>query len=118
MLIPFAADEDLDGHVVRGVRRYLPSVDIVRAQDAGLRGAADRRVLEWAAEAGRVLISHDASTMTAEAYARIARGDSLPGVIIVPQWLPIGEVVADLVLIAECSDPRDWLDQVRFLPLA
>jgi predicted nuclease of predicted toxin-antitoxin system len=54
-MISLLADENLDGNIVRGVR----SVDIVRVQDVGLTGADDPTVLAWAADQGRVLITHD-----------------------------------------------------------
>jgi hypothetical protein len=38
-------------------------------------------------------------------------------VIIVPQWLAIGLAAEDLSIIAECSTPSDWANQVGFLPL-
>jgi hypothetical protein len=66
---------------------------------------------------GRVLMTHDAATMTASAYTRIAAGEVCPGVIVIPQWLPVGVVLEDLLLILACSLPEDWCDQVRFLPL-
>lgn len=117
-MIRFAADEDLDNHILRGLRNRLPTIDIVRAQDAALSGASDHEILAWAAEANRVLLSHDASTMTAAAYARVASTGHMPGVIIIPQWLPIGPTIEELLLVAECSEPDDWLGRVRFLPLA
>ena len=116
-MIRLAADEDLDNHIVRGLRHRLPTVDIVRVQDAGLISAPDQKVLAWAAEAGRVLATHDASTMTAVAYSRIESGTPMPGVIIIPQWAPIGRVIEDLLMVVECSATADWENQVRFLPL-
>jgi hypothetical protein len=86
-------------------------------QDVGLIGAPDQEVLAWAAEAGRILVSHDASTMTAAAYRRIESCMPMPGLIIVPQWVPIGRVVEDLLMVVECSAVSDWEMQVRFLPL-
>lgn len=56
-MIRFAADEDLDNHIVRALRIRLPSLDIVRVQDAALRGAPDHGILAWAADANRVLLS-------------------------------------------------------------
>jgi hypothetical protein len=116
-LIRLAADEDLDNHIVRGLRHRRPTIDFIRVQDAGLISAPDQEVLAWAAEAGRVLATHDASTMTAAAYGRIENGMPMPGVIIVPQWVPIGRVIDDLLLVVECSATSDWENQVRFLPL-
>ncbi|MDQ4039747.1 MAG: DUF5615 family PIN-like protein, partial [Actinomycetota bacterium] len=70
-MLPLAADENLNNDIVRGVLRRNPKIDIVRLQDAGLRGADDPAVLEWAAAEGRVLLTHDVATMTRYAYERV-----------------------------------------------
>lgn len=57
------ADENFNNDVVRGVLRRNPDVDIIRVQDAGLGGADDPSVLEWTAREGRILLTHDVSTM-------------------------------------------------------
>jgi hypothetical protein len=59
--LQFLADEDLDNDIVRDMLRRLPYLAIVRGQDVGLSGAPDPRVLEWAAQEGRVLLTHDVS---------------------------------------------------------
>ena len=75
-------------------------------------------MLAWAARERRVLLSHDASTMTAAAYARIGRGEYTPGVIIIPQSLSLASALEELLLVAQCGVAEDWENQVRFLPLA
>ena len=74
-------------------------------------------ILAWAAREGRVLLTHDAATMARYAYERIARGEPMPGVVEVDQCLPVGTVIEDLILLAECSLPGEWEGQVRYLPL-
>ena len=74
------ADENFNNDIVRGLRRRNPSIDIVRAQDAGLTGVDDQVLLAWAAEQERVLLTHDVSTITAYAYRRVRNGDRMPGV--------------------------------------
>ena len=54
--------------------------------------------------------------MSAHAYARIASGLPMPGVFEVPQKIPIGEAIEELVSLAECSLEGEWEGQVRFLP--
>jgi len=97
--------------------RRLPNLDIVRAQDVGLSGALDPVVLEWAAQEGRLLLTHDVSTMTAHAYARVSSGLPMRGVFAVSQLAPISRVIEDLLLIAQCSFPGEWEGQVRYVPL-
>jgi hypothetical protein len=116
-MLRFLADEDFDNDIVRGMLRRLPSLDIVRVQDVGLSGAIDPRVLEWAAQESRVLITHDVSTMTAHAYIRVSNDLPMPGVFAVSQLAPIGQVIEDLLLLAECSLPGEWEGQVRYVPL-
>lgn len=72
-MIRLAADEDLDNHLVRGLRRRLPEADVTRVQEAALSGSPDESVLAWAAREGRVLITHDAATMTAQPTLASAR---------------------------------------------
>ena len=73
-MIGLAFDENFNNDVLRGLLRRNLRLNGVRIQDAGLRTLDDETVLEWAAQQGRVLITHDVSTMTTHAYARVAAG--------------------------------------------
>jgi predicted nuclease of predicted toxin-antitoxin system len=116
-MIRFVADEDFNNDIVRALRRRLPSLDLVRAYDAGLAGTSDPEVLAWAAREARILLTHDVNTMTHHALARIDANQPMPGVLIVRQSLAIGDVLEDLVLVAECSSSEEWDGQVGYLPL-
>lgn len=115
-MLPLAADENFNNDIVRGVRRRAPGVDIVRVQDAGL-SAADPSVLEWAAQCGRVLLTHDVTTMTRYAYDRVREGRPMPGVFEVARQVPIAAAIEEIILLAECSLTGEWEGQVRYLPL-
>jgi hypothetical protein len=76
-MLLLAADENFNNDIVRGLLRRKPDLDIVRIQDVGLSGADDPTILEWAAQDGRVLLTHDASTITHYAYERVRAGKSI-----------------------------------------
>src|SRR5580704_13151953 len=116
-MIGLALDENFNHDILRGMLRRNAGLDAVRLQEAGLSGQDDPTVLEWAAQQGRVLISHDVSTITAYAYARVAAGQTMPGVFEVPRTVAIATAIEDLLLIAECSEPGEWEGKVRYLPL-
>ena len=116
-MLRFAADENFNGDIVRGLLRRNPKLDIVRIQDVGLSGADDTSVLQWAADQGRVIVTHDISTLAKHAFDRIAAGQPMPGVFEVRSVVPIGQAIDDLILLAECSLEGEWEGQVRFLPL-
>ena len=117
VLLHFLVDEDFDNDIVRGLLRRLPTLDIVRAQALELSGTPDPIVLDRAAQDGRVLLTHDVSTMMAHAYARGTSSLPMPGVFAVSQLAPISQVIEDLVLLAQCSLPGEWEGQVRYVPL-
>ena len=42
----------------------------------------------------------------------------MPGVIAVPDSLPIGQAIAELILVIECSQPNELENLVIYLPLS
>jgi hypothetical protein len=116
-MLRLLADENFNNDIVRGVRRRNSAVDIVRVQDEGLSGVEDPAVREWAAHAGRVLLTHDVSTMTRYAYDRVREGKPMPGVFEVSREVPIGVAIEQILLLVECSLEGEWEGQVRYLPL-
>jgi Domain of unknown function (DUF5615) len=116
-VLRLAADENFNSDIVRGLLRQRPDLDIVRIQDVGLSGADDRRVLACAADQGRVLLTHDVTTLTRHAYDRARAGQPMPGVFEASRRVPLGQVIEDLLLLAECSREGEWEGQIRYLPL-
>jgi predicted nuclease of predicted toxin-antitoxin system len=111
------ADENLDGDLLRGIRRELPTIDLVRVQDVGLMGKDDPIILEWAAEQGRILITHDAQTMTKYAYERVQASKAMPGVIELRMDAPIGILIEHIVLAVQLWTEEELDSNVFYLPL-
>jgi hypothetical protein len=116
-MLPLLIDENLNHRILRGLLRSLPHLNYLLATAAGLKGAEDPVLLDFAAKENRVLVSHDLRTIPKHAYERIRAGLPLPGVIAVPDELPIGKVVADLALIVECATQAEMESVVIYLPL-
>jgi hypothetical protein len=74
-------------------------------------------ILQWAAEHGRILVTHDVQTVTRFAYERIEAGLPMPEVIEVISSASIGQLVEELVLVVECYEGGDLEGQVLYLPL-
>ena len=116
-MLLLVSDENFNNDIVRGLLRRKPDLDIVRVQDVGLRGADDPAILEWAAQEGRVVLTHDAATMASYAFERVRTNQPMPGVIEVADDLPIGAVIEDVLFLSEYSEQREWEGQVIYLPL-
>jgi len=110
------ADADLHPGIVRGVSARNPEVDFQLSQEVLPEGTRDPDVLAFAAERGRVLVSHDVNTMPRHFREFTSAGTS-PGLILIPQRLGIGTAIEELLLVWECNDAEDFLNQVLYLPL-
>lgn len=116
-MLKLAADENFHGRVLRGILRHQPDLDIVRIQDTGVYQADDPAVLAWAAAEGRVLLTHDVHTMPHFASERIAAGLLMPGVFLIDQRAPMGQIIEDVILLALASHEGEWEGQILFIPL-
>jgi Domain of unknown function (DUF5615) len=74
----FQADADLNPEIGRGLRRREPSIDFRAAGGVIPDGISDSEVLKIAADAGRVLVSRDVTTMPAISPG-LLRCANLPG---------------------------------------
>lgn len=113
----FLVDENFDNRIIRGLLLRQPTLDFARVQDLEIVGADDPIVLDWADRAGRILLTHDERTIPYYAYARMAAGQSIAGVIVASDSLSIRTVIEDILLIVACSTELDWHNQVQRLPL-
>lgn len=116
MPIRFQADADLNQIIVSAVLRRVPAITFRTATTGGLAGLKDHEVLALAARDGRILVTHDQSTMPRH-FGEFVRSQRSPGVIVVPQHLPLGEVADDLILIWAATQAQEWIDRILFLPI-
>lgn len=110
-------DENLDQRILRGVRLQLPNLDYLIVQETALQGAKDPRLLEWANENQRIMVTHDVNTVTKYAYERLQADEPMAGVIVIPEDLAIGKAIEDLILMIECCKAEEFDGQVRYLPI-
>jgi len=116
MRIRFQADADLTEINLNMLLRRAPEIDFQTAYTARLEGLPDPEVLAIASAEGRILVSHDQSTMP-DHFARFVRTRECPGVFIVPQHLSLSAAVDELLLIWFASEPDEWVNRICYLPL-
>jgi hypothetical protein len=96
--------------------RRVPAIDFRTATAAGLAGLRDVDVLGLAARDARILVSHDRTTMPKH-FGEFIRSQRSPGLIVVPQHVPLVNVVDDLILIWTATQPEEWTDRIAYLPI-
>ena len=116
-MIRFAADENFNAHIISGLLERDETIDAVRVQDVGHSSSDDPSVLEWAAEEDRVLLTHDIATMPGFTADRLEAGLPMPGLFLISQSRAIGDVIEELLLIADYSLDDEWDGKITYLPL-
>ena len=116
-MIRLLVDQNFNGHILDGLTRRDPRLEVLQVRDVGLAAAPDPEILEWAAAQGRVLLTHDRRTIPRFAYSRIASGQPMPGVFLVSDDMPIGQAVDEILLAVHCLSSDECKDIVRYFPL-
>ncbi|NEP21484.1 DUF5615 family PIN-like protein [Moorena sp. SIO3I6] len=116
-MLSLLSDENFNGDIVRGLFLRQPNLDLLRVQDVGLREVDDPAILAWAAINGRILLTHDRATMPDFAYNRLVSGESMTGIFVVNDRMPIRQAIDELLLLIDCSEQAEWKGIVLYLPL-
>jgi predicted nuclease of predicted toxin-antitoxin system len=113
-----ALDQNFNQDLFNAVKREYgeSDLDVVRLIDEGLSEAPDEAVLEWAAQQGRIMLTHDVKTMVPLANARVREGLRMPGVIVVRPTVAYGPVIEDLCILLGASTPEEWEGRLARLP--
>lgn len=116
-MIRLLADENFDGRVLARICKERSDLDVVRVQDEGLGSTPDPEILAWAAQEGRILLTHDKKTMGPFAHARVRAGQPMPGVCLVKRDAPLGLIIGDLLILLANTPAEEWINQVKHVPL-
>lgn len=117
----FLGDENFNHHIIAGLRKLYPDLDVITFIESGLPvGLADPLLVEETARLGRILLTHDKRTMPGHFAAVLARwlpmDQHLPGVLIIQEDFSVAEAIDQLALVWGASSADEWRDRVVFLP--
>jgi predicted nuclease of predicted toxin-antitoxin system len=107
--IRFQFDEHFDK--VAAIALRSQGVDVITAVEAGLRSAADTRVLAYAHENSRVIVTRDHDFLRLN-----AEGQSHSGIVYVGEGIrSIGELVEMLLLVHDAFSAEEMLGHVEYV---
>jgi hypothetical protein len=112
MPVKLLADNDLNRDIVRGLLRRCPEIDFAFGD---LHRLTDQEVLELAAREGRILVTHEVSTI-APLFASLRNSMDSPGVILIPQTFPLKSAIERLHEIWQLTGAEDWRNRLCYLP--
>jgi hypothetical protein len=77
----------------------------------------DEKILAWIEQRGYILVSRNRRTMPDHLKEHLGQGQHIPGVLLLKRRISIGALIQELLLIWHASEPDEYQDQVRYLPL-
>ena len=111
---------NFNARIVVGLRRFVPTVDLITAQSAGFHTTPDPELLAQARQLDRILLTHDINTLPdhfATFLASLTQGEYCPGVMLVALELAIGVAIQEIYQVWSCSNHEEWRDLFTYLPL-
>lgn len=116
MRVRFLADANFNQKIVAGLLLREPSIDFALPRTMIPERMRDPDVLDVAHRAGRILVSHDVTTMP-RWFDQCVEERSCAGVILVSERLPIRETIEDLLLVWHLTEAEEWVNRMEWLPL-
>jgi len=116
MKVRFQADADLNHIIVCATLRREPTIDFQTARAAKLSVLKDAAVLAFVAKEKRLLVTLDRKTIPHH-FAEFITSQTSPGVLIVPQNLPVAHVVEDLILIWMATEAEERTNRIHSVSL-
>jgi hypothetical protein len=115
-MIKILADQNFNADILRGLKDRISKLDCLATYEIGFQKYTDDKLLDWAAEENRIILTHDAKTFPIFAAEKMAKGEKMCGVIIVPTKMPIGQAIDDLELIILGRFENEWENTITRLP--
>ena len=116
-MISILADQNFNANILRGLKERISELDCVATYQIGFEKFTDDKLLAWAADENRVILTHDAKTFPNFAYERMANGEKMSGVIVVSNQMPIGKAINELELVIFGNFENEWENNVTRIPL-
>jgi hypothetical protein len=114
--VRFLADANFNQEIVAGLLLREPSLDFALPQEMIPERMKDPDVLDFAHLSGRILISHDVTTMP-HWFDQCVEERSCAGLILVPDKVRIRDVIEDLLLVWQLTEAEEWVNRIEWLPL-
>jgi hypothetical protein len=114
--VRFLADANFNQKIVAGLLLREPSLDFALPQAMIPVRMNDSDVLDLAHLSGRLLVSHDVTTMP-RWFDQCVEERSCAGLILLPGSVPIREAIEDLLLIWRLTEAEEWVNRMEWLPL-
>lgn len=122
MSIKYLIDENLPPLYQQQLRRFLPELDVLAIGDIGPlnvppKGTLDPEILIWCEINNFILVTNNRASMPVHLAEHQAQNRHLPGIFVFRKKAAIGQILDDLIPIAEVNESEEYRDCITRIPL-
>jgi hypothetical protein len=119
MTLNYLLDENVDPSYKTQLLHQEPSLVVWIVGDPGTppKSTLDPEILLWCETYNFLLVTNNRSYMPVHLADHIAQNRHVPGILILNPNLSMGEMIDELILIAQASFDDEYQDQILHLPL-
>ncbi|MEB3336568.1 MAG: hypothetical protein VKJ46_03830 [Leptolyngbyaceae bacterium] len=119
MAISYLLDENLARLWRVQLLRRLPSLTVWMVGDpsAPATGTLDPEILLWCEVHRFILVTNNRRSMPRHLADHLAAGRQVPGILVLRKNAAMGQVIEDLILIAEVAGDDDYQNLISYVPL-
>jgi hypothetical protein len=119
MAISYLLDEHISLNYRTQLVRYKPELRVWAIGDpnAPPKGTLDPEILIWCEENRFILITNNRKSMPVHLADHLAGNRHIPGIFIINEDMSMGQILEELIVIAEAAFEEEYQDRISFMPL-
>jgi len=117
--IQYILDENLPPLYQQQLRRYLPELTVLMIGEPNtpLKGTLDPEILLWCEQHNFILVTNNRRSMPVHLTEHLTQNRLIPGIFVLRKKFTIGEIINDLVFIAQAGEQCDYQNRITHIPL-
>lgn len=119
MSIKYLLDEHISPTYRTQLVRQNPEliVRIIGDPDAPAKGTLDPDILIWCQANDFILVTNNRKSMPKHLADHLSQGNHVPGIFVIDFEQSMGQILEELITIAEASFEGEYQDRIEYLPL-
>lgn len=112
-------DENVDPAYVNAIRKRNRDIVVRAVGEPAVpsKSTLDQDILKWCEEKQFVLVTNNRKSMPPHLNDHLAEGRHIPGIITLSRKMSVGEMIEELIFLAEASNKDEFQDRIEHMPI-
>ncbi|MGB7247421.1 MAG: hypothetical protein WBC73_00665 [Phormidesmis sp.] len=112
-------DENVDPAYLNAIRKRNRDIVVRAIGDPAVPGKStlDPDILKWCEEKQFALITNNRKSMPSHLSDHLVEECHIPGIITLSKTMSVGDMIDELIFLAEASNSDEFQDQIRHMPI-